>query len=54
VQAVAWLDDHVSVAAEPLLTVLGEAAKLTVGTGALTETVVDCVALPPVPVQVSE
>jgi hypothetical protein len=41
VQAVALLEDHVKVAALPLVTVLGEAAKLTVGAGALTDTVVD-------------
>jgi hypothetical protein len=32
--------------------VLGLALKATVGAGAVTETVADCVALPPVPVQV--
>jgi hypothetical protein len=36
------------------LTVLGLAEKLTVGDGVLTETVADCVALPPEPVQVRE
>ncbi|HMH88768.1 MAG TPA: hypothetical protein VK523_08995 [Steroidobacteraceae bacterium] len=41
VQAVALLEDHVKVAALPLLTVLGEAEKLTVGAGLLTDTVVD-------------
>jgi hypothetical protein len=53
VQAVALVDVHESVDAAPLFTVLGLAEKLTVGAGVLTETVVDCVALPPVPVQVS-
>jgi hypothetical protein len=54
VQAVALLDAHVRVAAAPLAIELGLAEKLTVGAGAFTETVADCVALPPVPVQVSE
>ncbi len=53
VQAVALVDDQVNVEAAPLLTVLGAAAKLTVGVGVLTETVADWAALPPVPVQVS-
>jgi hypothetical protein len=54
VQAVALVDVHERVVAAPLLTVLGLADKLTVGAGVLTETVVDWVALPPGPVQVSE
>ena len=54
VQAVALEDVHERVAAAPLFTVLGLAEKLTVGAGVLTETVVDWVALPPGPVQVSE
>lgn len=49
VHAVALVDDQLSVAAAPLLTVLGAAVRLTVGAGVLTETVVDCVALPPAP-----
>jgi hypothetical protein len=53
-QAVALLDDHVRVALLPLAIVLGLAAKATVGAGGVTETVVDWVALPPGPVQVSE
>jgi hypothetical protein len=53
VQAVAFVEVHDRVDAAPLFTVLGLADKLTVGAGVLTETVVDCVALPPVPVQVS-
>ena len=52
-QAVAWVDDHVSVALAPLVRALGPTLKLTVGSGALTETVVDCTALPPGPTQVS-
>ena len=54
VHAVAWVEDQVRVDAAPLLTVLGYAEKLTVGDGVVTETVADCVALPPEPVQVSE
>jgi hypothetical protein len=50
-QAPAFLEDHVRVVAVPLLTVLGAAERLTVGAGALTDTTVDCVALPPGPVQ---
>jgi hypothetical protein len=53
VQAVVLVDDQVSVVAAPLLTVLGAAERLTVGAGVLTVTVADCVALPPLPVQVS-
>ena len=53
VQAVVLVDDQVSVVVAPLLTVLGAAERLTVGAGVLTETVADCVALPPAPVQVS-
>ena len=53
VQAVALVADHVSIALLPLATVLGLAARLMVGKGCVTETVADCAALPPVPVQVS-
>jgi hypothetical protein len=53
VQAVALVDDQVSVDPLPLATVLGLALKLTVAAGsALTVTVADCAALPPAPVQV--
>jgi hypothetical protein len=52
-QEVALVDVQVKVDAVPLLTVLGVAAKLTFGDGVVTETVADCVALPPEPVQVS-
>ena len=52
-QAVAYVDDHVRVALAPLVMALGPTLKLTVGSGALTETVVDCAALPPGPVQFS-
>jgi hypothetical protein len=47
------VDDQLNMEALPLAMVLGLAAKLTVGAAAVTETVADCVALPPVPVQVS-
>ncbi len=44
---------HFSVALVPLATVLGLAAKATVGVGDLTEIVADCVALWLWPVQVN-
>jgi hypothetical protein len=47
------VDDQLNMEALPLAMVLGLAAKLTVGAAAVTETVADCVALPPVPVQAS-
>jgi hypothetical protein len=53
VQAVALVADQVNMELLPLATVLGLAARLMVGTGCVTETVADCAALPPVPVQVS-
>jgi hypothetical protein len=53
VQEVALVADQVNVELPPLATVLGLAAKVTVGAGEVTDTVADCVALPPVPVQVS-
>jgi hypothetical protein len=53
VQAVALVADQVRVELLPLATVLGLAARLMDGTGCVTETVADCTALPPVPVQVS-
>jgi hypothetical protein len=53
VQAVALVEDQLKVDALPLARVLGLAVKLTVGIGVVTEMVADCVALPPVPVQVS-
>lgn len=53
VQEVALVADQVNVELLPLATVLGLAVKVIVGTGDVTETVADCVALPPVPVQVS-
>jgi hypothetical protein len=51
---VALVEDQLNVDAPPLATVLGLTVKLTVGAGALTDTVTVCVALPPVPVQVIE
>ncbi len=53
VHAEALLEDQVRVALLPLATVLGLAASATVGAGGVTDTVIDCVALPPAPVQVS-
>jgi len=54
VQLVAFVEDQLSVEAEPLLTVPGFALRVTVGpTGADTLTVTDWVALPPGPLQVS-
>jgi hypothetical protein len=52
VQEVTLVDDHFKVDAPPLLTVLGLAERVTAGAARVTETVADCVALPPVPVQV--
>jgi hypothetical protein len=52
VQDVALVADQVRVELPPLATVLGLAEKVMVGTGCVTETVADCAALPPVPVQV--
>jgi hypothetical protein len=52
-QEVALVDDQLKVEALPLATVLGLAVSVTVGAGAVTDTVADCVALPPVAVQVS-
>ena len=52
VQEVALAEDQLSVALPPLAIALGPTLKLTVGVGDFTETVVDCAALPPGPVQV--
>jgi hypothetical protein len=52
-QDVAFVADQVSVALLPLITELGFALKLTVGAGVVTDTVADCVALPPALVQVN-
>jgi hypothetical protein len=51
-QDVALVDDQVSVEPLPLATVLGLAVSVTVGVGPVTDTVADCVALPPLPVHV--
>jgi hypothetical protein len=51
VQELALVEDHVNVAGVPLVTVLGLTLNETVGAGWVTDTVADCVALPPVPVQ---
>ena len=54
VHAVAFLEAHVRAELLPLATVLGLALMLTVTVGfALTDTVADCAALPPGPVQLS-
>src|SRR5215813_6333562 len=53
-QLVAFVEDQLSVAAEPLLTVPGLALRLTAGLGgADTLTITDLLALPPAPLQVS-
>jgi hypothetical protein len=52
VHDVAFAAFHPSVELVPLATVAGDALMLIVGAVAFTEIVVDCVALPPVPVQV--
>ncbi len=54
VHEVALVDDQVKLALLPLVIVLGLAVKATVGAGGVTDTVLDCVALPPGPVQLSE
>jgi hypothetical protein len=51
VQVVALLADQINVELLPLATVLGLAAKVMVGAGDVTDTVADCAALPPAPVQ---
>jgi hypothetical protein len=53
VHEVALVEDQVNVAPLPLVTVLGLAAKVMVGAGDVTDTVADCAALPPLPVQLS-
>jgi hypothetical protein len=52
-QEVALVADQLSVEVPLLDIVLGLAVKLTVGTGCATDTVTDCAALAPLPVQVS-
>lgn len=51
VQEVALVADHVRVELLPFVTVLGLLLKLIVGAVCLTDTVADCEAVPPVPVQ---
>ena len=51
VQDVALVADQVSMELLPLATELGAADNVTAGAGVVTETVADCVALPPLPVQ---
>jgi hypothetical protein len=51
VQEVALLADQINVELLPLATVLGLAARVTVGAGEVTDTVADCAALPPAAVQ---
>ena len=53
VQAVAFVDDQARDDVAPLLTVVGLAARVSVGAGEVTDTVADCTALPPLPIQVS-
>ena len=52
VHEVALEELQVNVELLPLATVLGLAAKVTVGAGCVTDTVADCAELPPLPVQV--
>ena len=52
VHEVAFEELQVNVELLPLATVLGLAAKVTVGAGWVTDTVADCAELPPLPVQV--
>jgi len=51
VQVVALVDVQLKVEVAPLLTVLGFADSVTVGGVLVTDTVADCAALPPLPVQ---
>ena len=52
-QEVALAAFHVSIELDPDATVLGAALRLTEGAADLMETVADCVALPPTPLQVN-
>ena len=52
VQEVALVDDQVNAEVAPLLTVAGFAVKVTAGAGVVTDTIADCAALPPLPLQV--
>ena len=53
-QEVALVAFQVSVELVPEAIVLGAAARVTLGAADFTDTVADCVALPPLPVQVKE
>ena len=53
VQVVALVEDQLRVEVAPLLMVLGFAVSVTAGGVLVTETVADCVAVPPLPVQVN-
>ena len=53
VQAVALVDDQLNDELAPLWTVVGLAARVTVGAAEVTDTVADCAALPPLPLQVT-
>ena len=52
VHEVAFAADQVRVELLPLMTELGLAVRVTVGAGDFTDTVADCAAVPPAPVQV--
>jgi hypothetical protein len=53
VHAVAWVEDQVRVDFPPLATELGLALRVMLGAGCVTDTVVDCTALAPLPLQVN-
>ena len=53
-QEVALLEVQFSVDEPPLCTALGPALRLTMGAEGLTDTVSDCVAVPPAPEQVNK
>jgi hypothetical protein len=53
VHEVAFVDDQVNVELAPLAIVLGLVVRLIVGAGCVTDTVTNCAALPPVPLQVN-
>ena len=52
VQEVVFVADQLNIELAPFATVLGLLVKLTTGVGNATDTVADCEALPPAPVQV--
>jgi hypothetical protein len=53
VHEVAWVEDQLKTVVAPLFTVVGLADSVTAGAGVVTDTVADCAALPPAPVQES-